>query len=227
VRAQLTGRSATAGNRQFRYRLFGSSISLHIAQLFFGAADKSLPKKRRRPMTVLIRMTMMLIAIAGCQPPVAEDSEDLTSAATPAPFFGESVEARYVAGDLAGLSLGSDGTFAWRRCDVTPCQDPIPEQGQFQLSTSHRGTRYIGFYSGGRLIDRYVWRAGARQELRLRREGRSRWAVLRPFPDEQLCDSSGGHWRDDDVNPATGLYCDCDRQTRYWNPAAGGCVPRQ
>ncbi len=41
--------------------------------------------------------------------------------------------------------------------------------------------------------------------------------------DETMCRSTGGHWTDDDPDPATGLYCLCgDRQ--LYLPSRGGCV---
>jgi hypothetical protein len=43
-------------------------------------------------------------------------------------------------------------------------------------------------------------------------------------PDEALCDATHGAWTDDDVDPATGLYCLCAPPTVYV-PSEGGCVP--
>ncbi|HUJ25099.1 MAG TPA: hypothetical protein VLW85_03715 [Myxococcales bacterium] len=41
--------------------------------------------------------------------------------------------------------------------------------------------------------------------------------------DEDLCDSTGGKWTDDDADPATGLYCICPAATHFI-PASGGCT---
>ncbi len=40
--------------------------------------------------------------------------------------------------------------------------------------------------------------------------------------DEENCDNTGGSWRDDDVNPKTGLFCDCP-SGKTWE-SGKGCV---
>ena len=40
---------------------------------------------------------------------------------------------------------------------------------------------------------------------------------------EDICDSSGGSWTDDDADPKTGLFCICAPHKTYI-PSLGGCV---
>jgi hypothetical protein len=40
---------------------------------------------------------------------------------------------------------------------------------------------------------------------------------------ESVCDDSGGHWTDDDADPATGLFCLCDAPSQFI-PSLGGCA---
>lgn len=40
---------------------------------------------------------------------------------------------------------------------------------------------------------------------------------------ESMCDETGGSWSDDDVAPATGLYCACPTGKSFI-PSLGGCV---
>jgi hypothetical protein len=200
--------------------------------------------------------TSLLLALAGCgvaTPAVAvEEQRSTTGAAglaSPGPFFGENAEARYVAGDIVALTLSPDsrparsashepvsiddetGTYARRLCYVTPCYDATLQRGTYALSIARSGAGTIRFYGtdktlGTILLDQYHWRLGAPGELWLQKSDCRRWSLLKQFPDEALCDGSSGQWRDDDPNPDTGLYCDCQTD-RYWNPAAGGCVPRR
>jgi hypothetical protein len=150
------------------------------------------------------------------------------AAPVPVPFYGESLDPVAVAGDLVALTLSPDGTYRRRHCYVTPCIDAPTETGPFTVSTS-RGKEFIHFFNsdddGTYEFDKYEVVVGPSNELWLRQSGRSRWVALAPQPDESLCDATGGHWRDDDPNPFTGLYCDCSATT-YWNAAAGGCVDR-
>jgi hypothetical protein len=195
---------------------------------------------------------LSLLALAGCGvAPSAADQQPLRgidmAGASPTPFFGESVDRRYLAGDIVTLTLLPDGapsspadltesrvrhetgTYARRRCPATPCYDATPSQGTYELSFVHRGPGTLYFYGdsehGRVLLDRYQWQSDPSGVLWLRERSSRRWSALKQFPDESLCDSSAGQWRDDDPNPATGLYCDCPT-TSYWNPAAGGCIPR-
>jgi hypothetical protein len=143
-------------------------------------------------------------------------------------FYGESLDPNAVAGDLVLLRLSPDGTYRRRHCYVTPCIDAPTEIGTYSLSSS-AGKALIHFFNddddGRYEFDRYEYVLGPSNELWLRADGKRRWVPLTPQPDESLCDASGGHWRDDDPNPYTGLYCDCSQST-YWNAAAGGCVAR-
>jgi hypothetical protein len=194
--------------------------------------------------------SISLLALASYAAPAAADPFRATASSavkSPAPFFGESMSPQYAAGDLVSLWLtpdaapkitphtapegpGETGTYTRRHCYVTPCYDALPEQGTYELSTTHTGIHYLRFYGtdqdfGTILIDRYEWSVDSAGVVWLRKVGGERWIGLQQFPDESLCDQSAGQWRDDDVNPTTGLYCDC-ASTNYWNPASGGCVAR-
>jgi hypothetical protein len=146
----------------------------------------------------------------------------------PVPFYGESLDPVAVTGDIVALTLSNDGTYRRRHCYVTPCIDAPTEIGPYTI-TSSGGKQVIHFFNVDDdetyEFDKYEVIVGQSHELWLRKWRSSRWVAVAPQPDEQMCDGTGGHWRDDDANPYTGLYCDCAAD-HYWNAAAGGCIPR-
>ena len=66
---------------------------------------------------------------------------------------------------------------------------------------------------------------GGSRGFAIRERNEQTLRLLRPqASDEELCDSTGGKWTDDDPDPATGLYCICRAGTGFI-PSSGGCVP--
>jgi hypothetical protein len=171
---------------------------------------------------------MKTISMTGCALLLFAASAEARADLGSLPFYGESLDPNPVTGDLVALTLSADGSYRRRHCYVTPCIDAPTEIGTYTVSTSH-GKQLIHFFNndddGTYEADKYEAVSGPSGELWLRRSGASRWVALAALADESLCDATGGHWRDDDPNPYTSLYCDCASGT-YWNAAAGGCVNR-
>ena len=126
------------------------------------------------------------------------------------------------AGDLLYLQLGAAGRFAWTRCSAAPCDDPVREDGTWQVARG--GHRSIRFFQRGRAGDPSlhfhsayaftVSRDGAR--LWLHAEAGGRPFAMEKVAEADLCAASGGSW--------TGAACDCGKgwPTAY-SPGAGGC----
>lgn len=147
--------------------------------------------------------------IAACGGP-GPDGADLADASLPPNAFTLQFIGRYQ-GPLTELELRRDGTFTapggeHGRYYVPPARRQLPLQ--ILLRSRERSWTAV--------IDAYDGKLRAREEtLQLARPKQA---------DEDLCDSTGGRWTDDDPDPATGLYCVCSPGT-WFIPSSGGCVP--
>ena len=63
----------------------------------------------------------------------------------------------------------------------------------------------------------------ARHQIAVVRSGVTETLSASTAGTEEVCETSGGAWRDDDADEATGLYCTCPTGKAYI-PSAGGCT---
>lgn len=163
------------------------------------------------------QMLLSLLLVSACGAASSDvEADDAALAAPPTPFALQFVGTYQGAPPLVRLSLRRDGSFL-------ALTDSGAEQGRVFSSPSSRALPLeLRFRGKGRwtaVIEAYdgrlrVSRGADEQVLQL----------IRPqVSDEELCDSTGGSWTDDDADPATGLYCLCAAGSSFI-PAEGGCL---
>jgi hypothetical protein len=159
-----------------------------------------------------------LIAAACGVPDGADATEEADSAVPPSAFTAQFIGRYQGSLPLASLDLRRDGTFTQvtssgigtGRFRAAPGRRTLPLEIRLR-SRGHEWKALVRAYDA----TLHVIREGSEQTLRLVRPQAS---------DEELCDSTGGRWTDDDPDPATGLYCVCPAGRRFI-PSSGGCVP--
>jgi len=168
---------------------------------------------------------VVFLALA-CGAPPAETSLEADVAAESALTAGSvfRLSGASAAGDLLYLQLGTAGRAAWTRCFAAPCDDPLREDGTWQVVRGGSGHRSLRFFQRGRAGDPSLHFHSA-YGFTLSRDGTKLWlrpeTGARPFAmgkaaEAALCRASGGAW--------SGSACDCGKgwPTAY-SPGAGGC----
>ena len=160
-----------------------------------------------------------------CGDPAAPEALTATFPGGPSPpapfvlqFAGAYEDVGAAPGAVRWLEIRRDGSYA-----ALDEGSGSPAQGTFLASASHDLPLTFFFDGEGgwaATVTAYdealhVVRGGLSSTLR---------ATCAVGPDEALCDATHGAWTDDDVDPATGLYCLCAPPTVYV-PSEGGCVP--
>jgi hypothetical protein len=149
--------------------------------------------------------------VAACGAP-GPDGAEAADASLPPSAFTLQFTGRYQgAPPLAALELRRDGTFAAADGEQGRFYSP-PGRRKLPLQILLRSRER----SWTAVVDAYDGKLRTAEETLL---------LARPQQaDEDLCDSTGGHWTDDDADPATGLYCVCGPGS-WFIPSSGGCVP--
>jgi hypothetical protein len=116
------------------------------------------------------------------------------------------------------LELRRDGTFA-------AVVDGTPKTGRYQEHRASSTTLKINFVLDGESFTGTVddaWHEVQHVEIT---RGTTTETLTSSWKagTEELCDTSGGDWRDDDPDPRTGLYCVCPA-AKVYIPSEGGCT---
>jgi hypothetical protein len=178
-------------------------------------------------MVVAALMSTSLVACGGAGSAESEGSSGATeeelAARAPIPFVLQYV-GEYDgdgSGDFDWVVLRRNGTFA-------ASIDGRVERGSYVGPKAPASPLKVVFVAHGDtfsaiVADDYAQRP-PRSTLAITHYGRSE-KVTSAFAasDENMCDSSGGSWTDDDADPKTGLFCVCPGRKVYI-PSLGGCV---
>jgi hypothetical protein len=101
----------------------------------------------------------------------------------------------------------------------------IAKEGRFEEETIDAEQPRLVLFFADETVDAVVSRGADRHELTLERPGAAEHLISSTQAStEAMCEASGGTWRDDDRDPATGLDCTCASGSRYI-PSEGGCTP--
>jgi hypothetical protein len=163
-----------------------------------------------------ILFVLSCLALAACGAAEGGDEAQALEAAPAAPSpFTVQFTGRYEGAEV--IELRRDGSYVaitaagceQGRFSSPPAQHTLPLE--LRLRTHGRAWKAVVDAYDGKLR---LLRGGPAKTLQLSRP---------PKSDEELCDSTHGVWRDDDPDPATGLYCVCPAGTAFI-PGKGGCV---
>jgi hypothetical protein len=164
-------------------------------------------------------LALLSLAIAACSSApssenAAQSGEDVTIAA---PFAGAGYYqidyAQPSAKEISLLSLAPNKSFWGERCVDSACNNVEGIQGAY----TYTKTKLRLYDAHGALVGQY-WYALDQGTLWLEQVG-SRDAYPLDTMSEDLCDTSGGGWSDDDLG-AHGFNCSCPAG-QDWGP--GGC----
>jgi hypothetical protein len=147
--------------------------------------------------------TFLLVSMFACGGSADLSSDDADASRPPTPFVLQ-FSGTYL-GSSTNLVLHTDGRYQ------------LEPGGWGRVSASRRTSLPLVMHLGAHTAEVTAY-DGA-----LMLDG-ERLVLQRPkASDEELCDSSGGKWTDDDPDPKTGLYCVCPAGTAFI-PAKNGCT---
>ena len=174
-------------------------------------------------------LALSSLSLAACASHVDSTADGATSSETddvkaykPIPFVLQYVgtyEPKADGGDLAALELRRNGKY------VATLSDGSVEHGSWRGPSKipTGGDFVIKLFTTG-----FAWSAtvstawGANMTID-RGDGPEAFVPTYALGTEDMCDSTGGSWTDDDADPKTGLFCVCPAKKSFI-PSAGGCV---
>lgn len=195
--------------------------------MIISSATVILHPRSHRPVLSFFSIGVALAAsLVGCSGGAGDDGASASageealrgSAHAPIPQVLQYVGGYTGQGSFSALELRRDGTFVATIAGAR-------ETGRFEGPKAPSKALKIVFIARGDSFTATIpdgWTE--KQSLIVTRRGASE-TLTSPWPagTETMCDDTQGHWSDDDVDPATGLFCVCDAPRSYI-PSQGGCV---